>query len=541
MLNKLESIDTIVIGLYFILILGIGFYFSRKNRTSTDYFLAGRNVGWIAIGASLFASSISSEHFISLAGSGATSGLAVGNFYWLGCFSILILGWIFAPIYLKNGVFTIPEYLEKRYNKTSRIYLSSVSILFYVLIKISVILFAGGLILNQVLGWDFYTSAIIIVVVTGIYTIVGGLGAVIYTSVAQAVILIGGTFALMLFGLKEVDGLSALQQQLSPDFFSMVKPLSHSEFPWTGIVFGLPILGICYWCTDQYMVQRVLSARNISQARSGTILAGFLSILPVLLLIIPGLIAVALFPNITGDKVFPSMLTGILLPAGIKGLVIASLLAALMSSLATCFNSSSTLFTIDFYKPNKPKASEEELVLVGRLATTVLVILAILWVTFIEYISITLFMFLQNIQAYIAPPIAAVFLIGLLWKRVNGKGATWTLITGAIIGAFRIITELLNNAGYIHSTFLINIAQMNLLHFAIFLFIVSASVLLFVSLMTNPPVRAKVTGLTFATAHEVQTEFTQMVESRNSDWTKTNIGLSLWLIITIIFLYTQFF
>ena len=537
----MESLDTIVIGLYFILIIGIGFYFSRNKRTSADYFLAGRNVGWIAIGASLFATSISSEHFISLVGSVTPSGLAVGNFYWIGCFSILMLGWIFAPIYLKNGVFTIPEYFEKRYNKTSRIYLSSVSILLYVLIKISIILLAGGLLLSQTLGWDFYTSAIMIVVITGVYTIVGGLSAVIYTSVAQAVILIGGMCALMIFGLKDVDGFSVLQQQHSLDVFSIIKPKSYLDFPTTGIIFGLPILGICYWCTDQYMVQRILSARNISQAKSGAILAGFLNILPVLLFIIPGLIVVTLYPNLADEKVFASLLSDYLLPAGIKGLVIASLLASLMAALATCFNSSSTLFTIDFYKPNRPGVSEEELVLVGRLATTVLVILAILWVSFIKYISSPLFMFLQNIHAYIAPPIAAVFLIGLCWKRVNGKGATWALIAGAIIAAVRIIAELLNNAGYIQPTFLINIIQINLLNFAIFLFIISSIVIICVSMMSSAPSPAKLSGLTFATGGNVQTAFAKMMERNNPLWKKMNIGFSVLLVVVVVLLFAFFF
>ena len=542
MFQNLAPLDFTFILLYFVLLMIVGFYFSRKEKTSTEYFLAGRKVGWIAIGASLFASNISSEHFIGLAGSGAARGLAVGHFEWIACFIVLILGWVFVPFYLKSGVFTMPEFLERRYNKSSRMYLTSVSIIAYILTKISVTLFAGGLLLHEILGWDIATSAIVMVIVAGIYTIAGGLKAIVHVDVLQSSVLILGAATLTILGLNEVGGFSALQQKVPIDFFSMFKPMADPDFPWTGIIFGAPILGIWYWCTDQYIVQRVLGGKNINHARSGTILAGFMKILPVFILVLPGVIALAYFndPNI-GDKAYPALVASKLLPPGVKGIVVASLLAALISSLASCFNSSSTLFTMDFYRNFRPDSSEKELVLVGRLATTALVVLGILWVPLIRYISSQVYIYLQSVQAYISPPIAAVFILGILWKRVNGKGAIWSLITGAVIGAFRLIIELLHKAGYINSSILQDFAEINFLHFAIYLFLISTGVLVIVSLMTKSPTTQKVAGLTYATAHEIQSEYIQMVEQKNPLWTKVNIGFSILLIATVIFLYSQFF
>lgn len=542
MFQNLTPLDLVFLIFYFALLAGVGFHFSRKEKSSTEYFLAGRKVGWIAIGASLFASNISSEHFIGLAGSGASRGLAVGHFEWLAAFIVLILGWVFVPFYLKSGVFTMPEFLERRYNKSSRMYLTSVSIIGYVLTKISVTLFAGGLLLHEILGWDIATSAIAMVIVAGIYTVAGGLKAIVHVDVLQTAVLIIGATTLTILGLHEVGGFAGLQAKAPVDFFSMFKPLSDPDFPWTGIIFGAPILGIWYWCTDQYIVQRVLGGKNINHARSGTILAGFLKILPVFILVLPGIIAYAYFndPNI-GDKAYPALVASKLLPSGVKGIVVASLLAALISSLASCFNSSSTLFTMDFYRHFRPKSTEKELVLVGRLATVVLVILGILWVPLIKYISSQIYIYLQSVQAYISPPIAAVFIFGILWKRVNGKGAIWALITGAIIGAFRLVVELLHKAGYVHAPFLQSIAEINFLHFAVFLFLISSGVLIIVSLITDEPTRKKIAGLTFATATDVKTEFTEKIEDKNPRWTKVNIGFSVLLVITVIVLYIIFF
>jgi len=498
-------------------------------------------VGWVAIGASLFASNISSEHFIGLAGSGASGGLAVGQFEWLACFIVLILGWVFVPFYLKSGVFTMPEFLERRYNRASRMYLTSISIIAYVLTKISVTLYAGGLLLNKVMGLDMVTSAIVMVVLTGIYTIAGGLRAVIYTEVLQTVVLIGGALALTLLGLHEVGGFSGLKAALPPDFFSMFKSASHPDFPWTGIIFGAPILGVWYWCTDQFIVQRTLSAKNINHARSGAIFAGYLKILPVFILVLPGMIALALFPNISGDDAYPTLVTSHLLPMGVKGIVVASLLAALMSSLASCFNSSSTLFTMDFYKNYRPKATEQELVLVGRLATTALVILGILWVPFIRSISSQLFVYLQSVQAYVSPPIAAVFIFGVFWTRVNGKGAIWTLLTGAVLGALRLVLEIVSKNSGVTVPGFEWFYTMNFLHFAIFLFLVSTAVLFAVSLLTPRPSDAQLAGLTYATADQGSSDFTAKMDAKDPRWDRINIVFSVVLVLTIFVLWTIFF
>ncbi|NQV16900.1 sodium/solute symporter [bacterium] len=535
----MSGLDYFVIVLYFLMVLGVGVYYSRTATDSTEYFLAGRNVGWVAIGASLFASNISSEHFIGLAGTGSSSGLAVGHFEWLAAFMVLFLGWIFVPFYLKSGVFTMPEFLERRYSRASRMYLTSVSILAYIITKISVTLYAGGLLLNKILGWDMMTSAIVLIIVTGIYTIAGGLKAVIYTELIQTFILIGGAVTLTVLGLNEVGGFSGLEAKLPPDFFNMFKAMDHPDFPWTGIIFGAPILGIWYWCTDQFIVQRVLSAKNINHARSGAIFAGFLKILPVFILVLPGLIAAALFGT-TGDEAYPTLVTSYLLPSGIKGIVIASLLAALMSSLASCFNSTSTLFTMDFYKNYKPDASEVELVLVGRLATTVMVILGVLAVPLITMLSGQLFVYLQSVQAYISPPIAAVFLLGIFWRRANSKGAIFALGAGAILGALRFILELVVKSGTSLGAFEWY-ATMNFLHFAVLLFLISVGVVMVVSLATLPPNNEQIAGLTMATASELQTDLSRKMDVQDPQWNRYNVIASVVLVVIIISLWIEYF
>src|SRR5436309_1303983 len=393
---NLHLFDLLVIAAYFLVLLGIGTWAARREKNvSADYFLASRDVGWLAVGASLFASNIGSEHLVGLAGTGAASGLAVGHFEWLACFILLLLGWLFVPFYLRSGVYTMPEFLERRFNSAARWYFTWVSVIGYVLTKISVTLFAGGVVMRAVTGMDLYTSASILIVITGLYTIMGGLRAVIYTEVMQAVVLIVGSGALASLGLHAVGGWSGLHAQLPADFFSMWKPASHPDFPWTGIVFGAPILGVWYWCTDQHIVQRVLAAKNVTAARRGTIFAGFLKILPVFIFVLPGMIASALYADVrsgSGDAAYPALVTR-LLPAGFKGLVLAGMLAALMSSLASAFNSCSTLLTWDVYRKLRPDASEARLVQVGRASTVILVGLGLAWIPFMKYISPQLYIY----------------------------------------------------------------------------------------------------------------------------------------------------
>lgn len=498
----MSALDIAVIAAYFVLIIGIGLSFARRERSSTGYFLADRNLGWFAIGASLFATNISSEHFIGLAGSGASSGLAVGHFEWLAVFMVLTLGWVFTPFYLRSAVFTMPEFLERRYGPACRWYLTGVSVLAYVFTKISVSLYAGALLLETLLGWDFYTSAIVMVIATGVYTIAGGLAAVIYTEVVQAVVLLTGAVVLTWLGLREVGGWNVLQSRVPADFFSMMRPVSHPDFPWTGIFFGAPIVGLWYWCTDQAMVQRVLGARSEAEARTGTMLAGLLKITPVFLLVLPGVIAKALYVDVTGDNAYPLMVMR-LLPPGLTGLMVAALMAALMSSLSATFNSSSTLITFDVYRTLRPQATDAELVRVGRLATILMVVLGILWVPFIRTLSSQVFVYLQSVSAYISPPITAVFLFGVFWPRATRQGAIAALVVGAVLGAARFWLEVIRTSPFVAgSPALHAFVSINFLHFAVVLFVVSCVLLIVVSLVTPAPGAAQLRGLTFRTLDE---------------------------------------
>ncbi len=499
----LITIDYVVLALYFLVIFAIGWYFARKERNSADYFLASRDVAWWAIGASLFSSNIGSEHFIGLAGSGASTGMAAGHFEWLASIMVLILGWVFVPFYLRSNVYTMPEFLERRYNSACRTYLASISLLAYIFTKIAVSIFAGAIVLKAVLGWGMVESSIALLLATGIYTVAGGLAAVIYTEVIQTIILVVGALILMFIGLNRVGGWNGLQAAVPPDFFHMMKASTDKDFPWTGIFFGAPLLGIWYWCTDQVIVQRVLAAKNVAHARAGTILAGFLKILPVFMLIIPGMIARALYPDemaADSNAAFPTLVVR-LMPAGLQGVMVAAMLAALMASKASVFNSSSTIFTMDFYKKIKPDATEKQLVNFGRFATVIMVILSLLWIPMMGRISSQLWIYLQSVQAYVSPPIAVVFLFGVFWKRINGEGAIVSLVVGFLLGATRFILEIYY-AGVALDGFLGWFVRMNFLHFAILIFVVCVVILIVVSLLTPAPEAKKVNGLTFQTIHE---------------------------------------
>jgi len=552
--KSLTGLDITVIAIYFAVILGICLYFGRGRRTSEEYFLAGRDVGWFAIGASLFVSNISTEHFIGLAGSGATSGLAVGHFEWLACLILLVLGWVFVPFYLRTNVFTMPEFLERRFSRSCSVYLASVSILAYIFTKISVHLYAAAIVLERVVGWNPLTAAVVLVVATGVYTIIGGLAAVIYTELLQTLVLLAGAILLTVFGLGKVGGFSGLREALPDHYFSMIKPMDHPEFPWTGIFLGAPILGIWYWCTDQVIVQRVLSAKDEGHAKAGTIFAGFLKITPVFVLVLPGLIALALYPELfktngqgvvtNGDIAYPTLIVN-LLPSGIVGLMVAALLAALMGGMASVFNSASTLVTLDFYKRLHPQASEARLVMVGRIATGVLVGLGLLWVPFINRLSSQLYIYLQSVQAYISPPIAACFVLGILWPRANGKGAISCLLTGLVLGATRFILEVLDKSVHFEASALRWLLDINFLHYAILMFAVCSAVLVVVSLLTPAPDRAKLAGLTFATVDEkldatVVAGRAAALRRESPFARRLNLMFSMLLIATVVALWVHF-
>jgi SSS family solute:Na+ symporter len=544
-MSNLHVYDWFFIGVYFLILFGIGWWAARREKVvSSDYFLAGRDVTWFAVGASLFASNIGSEHLVGLAGSGAASGLAVGHFEWLACLILLLLGWLFVPFYLKSGVYTMPEFLEKRYNSAARTYFTWVSVIGYVLTKISVTLYAGGVVIGAVTGWNFTTAAIVLMVVTGLYTIFGGLRAVVYTEVLQAIVLILGSAVLMVIGLSKVGGIAGLEAKVPHGFFSMWKSVNHPDFPWTGIVFGAPILGVWYWCTDQHIVQRVLAAKNIKEARKGTIFAGYLKILPVFIFVLPGIVAAALFADVHNnpDSAYPTLVTR-LLPDGIKGLVLAGMLAALMSSLASAFNACSTLLTWDVYRKMRPAASERQLVNFGRVSAGLMVFFGLLWIPFIKFISSQVYIYLQSVQAYIAPPIAACFLLGLFYKRLNGQGAMASLLTGLVLGVLRLVLELWNKAegglALAPGTFFHWLATINFLHYAVLLFVICTAVLFIVSMVTPPPTPDKTEGLTYGKP-DVGEPAAALTEGETVGERKLAVGLSFLLAVILGVLWIVF-
>ena len=542
--RALAPIDIAIIAVYFVIVFGIGFYFARKERTSEDYFLASRDIGWFFVGASLFVSNISTEHFIGLSGTGASSGLAVGHFEWLACLILLILGWVFVPFYLRSNVFTMPQFLERRFSRQCAVYLAGISIIAYIFTKISVQLYAASVVLERVAGWSLWKTAVVLVIATGVYTIAGGLAAVIYTDTVQTLILITGAVALTLIGLDKVGGFGHLRTMVPPSYFHMMKPASDPDFPWTGIFFGAPILGIWYWCTDQVIVQRVLSARDEGHAKAGTIFAGFLKILPVFMLVLPGIIAYALYPDqvTKPDFAYPTLVLN-LLPVGLVGLVMAALLAAVMGAMSSVFNSASTLVTLDFYKKLRPEASETQLVNFGRIATGAMVLLGLLWVPFIHLLSAQLYIYLQSVQAYISPPIAVCFIFGILWTRVNGQGAISSLLTGFVLGAVRFVSEVLDKSRHYQSGAMRWLVDMNFLHYAIFMFVVCTAVLVVVSLMYPAPDRRKLAGLTFATVDD-KIDSTDVSAPHLAKETRTehfvNVALTLALLATVISLWVYF-
>jgi len=497
----LESADWWVLGIYFAALIGVAIWVVIQNNKNTeDYFLAGRNVGWFVIGASIFASNIGSEHVVGLAGTGAESGMPMAH-YELHAWIVLLLGWLFLPFYFRSGAYTMPEFLEKRFDSRSRWFLSVFSLTGYVITKVSVTIYAGGIVVSQLLGIDFWIGALGIVVFTGIYTVIGGLKAVIYTETLQTVVLIAGSIIITILGLQEIGGWQELRTVAGSDHFNMWRPISDPDFPWTGMLFGGTIVGVWYWCTDQYIVQRTLAANNIKIGRRGAIFGAYLKLLPIFIFLIPGVIAYALSKQglisyDKSDEVFP-ILVKTLLPVGLKGLVAGGLMAALMSSLASVFNSCSTIFTIDIYKKLYPETSESKLVNIGKLATTIVVVLGIFWIPIMNKMGGgTLYQYLQSVQSYIAPPITAVFLLGIFWKRTNAQAAIATLFAGLIMAALRIIGEInVESLTGLALTF----STINFAHMAIFMFLFSVTMCITVSMVTNPPDYLRISGLSFGT------------------------------------------
>lgn len=553
---SLASWDWMVIGLFFLAMVWIVWDVSRKKKeTSGDYFLSGRSATWLAIGASIFASNIGSEHLIGLAGAGATSGMAQAHWEIQG-WMILILGWVFVPFYERSMVYTMPEFLEKRYNKQSRSILTYLSLASYVLTKVSVTVMAGGLALQTLLGINFWVAAIALVVITAIYTVIGGMESVLKTSVLQTPILLIGSLVILYLGLKELGGWGVMMDTCSAqsvneygDTMTTLMRDSHDKaFPWYGALFGSAIIGFWYWCTDQFIVQRVLSGKDQKQARRGTIFGAYLKLLPVFLFLIPGMIAfaltkkpdsvigqqlsAALLPDASGalqnpDLAFP-MLVNTLLPVGLKGVVICGILAALMSSLASLYNSSAMLYTIDIYKRKHPDVSEQKLVSIGRIATIVVVVLGVLWIFVIQAMGKSLYDYIQSIQSLLAPAIASVFLLGVAWKKTTPKAGMWTLIVGLVLGFTRLIVMILNPQGDNLFCYLFN--EMNVYAFCVWMFLFCIVLAIVISLFTKKPEQAQIQGLVMGTATPEQ-----KAETRASWSTWDIINSCIILAITVAF------
>ncbi len=547
--------DWCTLGLFFAVLIGVIWWvLKQKEETSVDYFLAGRQAGWIAIGASIFASNIGSEHLVGLAGAGAKSGMAMSHWEfhsWL----ILVLGWLFVPFYARSMVFTMPEFLERRYCPAARTFLSVISLISYVLTKVAVTVYAGGLVFKTVLGIEsvsvfgfdidfFWVGAIGLVVVTGLYTIFGGMKAILATAVLQAPVLIIGSLVILFVGLWRLGGWGELEAICSQNvtehgdsMMNMIRSAKDADFPWTGVLLGSAIIGFWYWCTDQYIVQRTLSAHNQQQARRGTIFAGYMKILPVFIFLVPGMIAYAMHQkgiiNLENpDKAFP-ILVRALLPAGVKGIVVGGLVAALMSSLASLFNSSAMLFTVDFYKKFKPQSTEKQLVFVGRVATAVVVVLGVAWSPVMFLIADYLYKYLQMVQGLIAPAVAAVFVLGVFSKRTTAAGGLWGLVIGFSLGMLRLVLVIFQKF-LPEGTLVHYIAAVNWLHYCIFLFFLSIALSIIISLFTKKPSEEKIQGLTYGAGTPEQ-----IAETRQS-WNKWDVIHSLIIVGIIVACYIYF-
>ncbi|KAL6097040.1 slc5a1 [Pungitius sinensis] len=524
-LNNAADISVIVI--YFLLVLAVGVWaMVRTNRSTVGgFFLAGRSMVWWPIGASLFASNIGSGHFVGIAGTAAAGGIAIGGFEWNALVVVIILAWLFVPIYIKAGVVTMPEYLKKRFGgQRIRIYLSVLSLFLYVFTKISADMFSGAIFINQALGLNIYLAVIMLLLITALYTVTGGLAAVIYTDTFQTVIMVIGSFILMGFAFNEVGGYENFQRRYMEaipsntfnasascyepreDSFHIFRNAITGDLPWPGLIFGLTIQATWYWCTDQVIVQRCLSAKNLSHVKAGCILCGYLKLLPMFLMVFPGMMSRILYPDVVAcvdpaecleycdasvgctNIAYPKLVVD-LMPDGLRGLMLSVMMASLMSSLTSIFNSASTLFTMDIYTKIRKRASERELMIAGRLFILALIGVSIAWIPMVQSAqSGQLFDYIQSITSYLTPPVAAVFMLAIFCKRVNESGAFYGLVIGLLIGLSRMITEFVYGTGSCinPSNCPTIICGVHYLYFSIILFVVSCIIILGVSLMTKP-------------------------------------------------------
>ncbi len=590
-MGSLQTLDWLAIGAYFAILLSVAWWVVRKGKDeAADYFLAGRNLSWWIIGASIFASNIGSEHIVGLAGSGAKDGVAMAH-YEFHAWCLLVLAWVFVPFYARSLVFTMPEFLERRFSVRSRYVLSIVSIITFILAKIAVGIFAGGVVFATLLPEmqitiaghivdAFWIGSVFVIALTGLYTAIGGMRAVAYNDAVQVTVLIGGSALLTFYGLNKLGGWNELRTLCGSDMFNLWKPLTptgvestwspvieknaagdlvkqawyfNGAFPWLGMAICAPVIGLWYWCTDQYIVQRALGAPNEQVARRGSIFAAVLKLFPVYLFIIPGLICFALaksgkvpgleavYDPATGkataisQAAFP-MMVKYLLPVGLRGIVVAGLLSALMGSLAGVFNACSTLFTVDIYEKIRPKASQHEIVRMGRLATVIMVLIAMAWIPVVKGAT-GLYNYLQSVQGYLAPPIFVVFFFGVFWKRLNAQGCLWAMIVGFALGLFRMLVDTpvtLGMGGYAEGSFLWIVNNINFQYFSILITIISALVMIGVSYMTEAPDYEKLKNLTFGTTTQEHRSESQ------ASWSWREVATSVFVVAVILGGYLYF-
>ncbi|XP_032122801.1 solute carrier family 5 member 4 isoform X1 [Sapajus apella] len=526
-----NAADISVIVIYFLVVMAVGLWaMLRTNRgTIGGFFLAGRDVAWWPMGASLFASNIGSGHFVGLAGTGAASGVATTTFEWTSSIMLPILGWIFVPIYIKAGVMTMPEYLKKRFGgERLQVYLSILSLFICVTLSISSDIFSGAIFIQLALGLDLYLAIFILLAITAVYTITGGLASVIYTDTLQTIIMLTGSFILMVFAFNEVGGYESFTEKYMNAIPSVVKgdnltinarcytPREDSfhifrdpvtgDIPWPGIVFGTPITALWYWCTNQVIVQRCLCGKDMSHVKAACIMCAYLKLLPMFLMVMPGMISRILYTDKVACVVpsecvkycgvevgctnyaYATMVLE-LMPQGLRGLMLSVMLASLMSSLTSIFNSASTLFTIDLYTKVRKQASEKELLIVGRLFLLLLSVVSIVWVPLVQVSQNgQLIHYIESISSYLGPPVAAVYLLAIFCKRVNEQGAFWGLMVGLVMGLIRMITEFAYGTGscLAASNCPKIICGVHYLYFSIILFFGSMLVILGISLLTKP-------------------------------------------------------
>ncbi|XP_078456207.1 sodium/myo-inositol cotransporter 2 [Lampetra planeri] len=538
----LTGVDIAVLVLYFVFVLAVGLWsmWRTKRGTVTGYFLAGKKMVWWTVGASLFASNVGSGHFMGLAGSAAASGIAVAAYEFNGMFVVLLLAWVFLPIYIASGVTTMPEYLQRRFgSKRIRIYIAVLYLFIYIFTKISVDMYAGAVFIQQALNWNLYVAVALLLAITALYTIGGGLAAVIYTDTLQTLIMFIGALILMGYSFWNIGGYENLYERYflaiptrrdpnstcgipREDAFHMFRDPVTSDLPWPAVIVGMSIPSIWYWCTDQVIVQRSLSAKNLSHAKGASLFASSMKVLPLFMMVFPGMISRVLFteevacvdPEVCEavcqnrvsctDIAYPKLVME-LLPEGLRGLMMSVMIAALMSSLTSIFNSSSTIFTMDLWRYIRPRASERELMIVGRVFVLVLVVVSIVWIPVVQASQGgQLFFYIQAISSYLQPPVAIAFMLACAWRRANETGTFWGLMVGLAVGLTRMVLDFVypepgcgeedtrpSVTRYVHY-----------LYFSMLLSFITLVVIVAVSLATDAPTPEQLVRLTWFTRND---------------------------------------